>query len=98
MNMRILSAAVLLTLLSIPAFSGKEKKIVNDDTIYNDVRRKLADDPDVKGGALEVEVHNGAVTIKGKVETDHQRTKAERDAKKIKGVTSVTNQITLSNR
>ena len=39
------------------------------------VRRKLADDQVVKGGAMEVEVKDGVVTLRGKVETDNRRTR-----------------------
>jgi osmotically-inducible protein OsmY len=67
----------------------------NDDRIYDEVRRRLANDVDVKGGALEVTVKNGAVTIAGKVHTQKAREKAERITKKVKGVTTVTNQLTL---
>ena len=67
----------------------------NDDRIYDEVRRRLANDVDVKGGALEVTVKNGAVTIAGKVHTPKAREKAERITKRVKGVTTVTNQLTL---
>jgi osmotically-inducible protein OsmY len=99
--MRILSVLTIFTLLAVAFHASPllaEKKVISDDLLYDEVRRKLANDPDVKGGALDVEVHSGAVTLKGKVETERQRTKAERLAKKVKGVTSVTNQITLANK
>ena len=70
--MRILSAflAIVLFAIAIPSAQAFGKKAVTDDTIYDQVRRKLADDPDVKGGGLEVEVHSGAVTLKGKVQSE----------------------------
>ena len=49
------------------------EKHFSDDQIYDLVRRKLADDVVVKGGALEVEVKNGVVTLKGKVEYPKQK-------------------------
>ena len=67
----------------------------NDDRIYDEVRRRLANDVDVKGGALEVTVKNGAVTLAGKVHTPKARDKAERIVKRVKGVTVVANQLTL---
>jgi osmotically-inducible protein OsmY len=66
-----------------------------DDKIYDDLRRKLANDPDVKGAGLDVIVKAGAVTLRGKVHDERAREKAEKIAKKEKGVTSVTNELKL---
>lgn len=41
-----------------------------DDRISDQVRMKLATDPDVKGGALDVTVKDGVVVIKGRVDSD----------------------------
>ena len=43
-----------------------------------------------------MDVHDGVVILKGKVRTDKMRSKAEKVAKKVKGVASVTNQIAVS--
>jgi osmotically-inducible protein OsmY len=67
----------------------------NDDRIYDDVRRRLADDVDVKGAAIEVTIAKGAVTLKGRVHDEKAREKATRIAKKVKGVTTVDNQLKL---
>jgi osmotically-inducible protein OsmY len=66
-----------------------------DDRIYDDVRRKLADDADVRGGGLQVTVKSGVVTLEGRVRDDAARQKAPRIAKKVKGVTSVENKLKL---
>jgi osmotically-inducible protein OsmY len=70
----------------------------SDDSIYDHVKRKLANDPDVKGGALDIEVKEGVVTLRGKVETERQKQKAERLAKKVSGVKKVVNEIQLSTK
>jgi osmotically-inducible protein OsmY len=57
---------------------------------------KLAGDQDVRGGAIEVEVHNGMVTLKGKVDTERRKERAEKLTKKVKGVTGVENQIVIT--
>jgi osmotically-inducible protein OsmY len=57
---------------------------------------KLAGDQDVRGGAIEVEVHNGVVTLKGKVDTEKRKERAEKLTKKVKGVTGVENQIVIT--
>ena len=85
---------VLLFLLgSVVAFAQ-----VSDDTIYDAVRRKLANDPDVKGGAFEVDVRAGVVTIKGVVEKEQFKQKAERLTKKVKGVKGVDNKLVVKPR
>jgi hyperosmotically inducible periplasmic protein len=70
-------------------------KPVTDDFISDTVRQKLAADSVVKGGAIEVEVKNGVVTLKGKVQEPRQRDKADRIAKKVNGVKSVVNEIKI---
>jgi osmotically-inducible protein OsmY len=70
-------------------------KHAEDDRIYDEVRRKLANDVDVKGAGFEVVVKNGVVTLSGKVHTERGKEKAEKIAKKIKGVTSVQNNLTV---
>jgi osmotically-inducible protein OsmY len=67
----------------------------DDDRIYDAVRRKLADDPDVKGAGFEVTVKKGAVTLQGRVHDEKAREKAARIAKKVKGVTGVDNKLKL---
>ncbi|HEV2199228.1 MAG TPA: BON domain-containing protein [Bryobacteraceae bacterium] len=71
------------------------QRVVTDDRIYDEVRRRLADDPDIKGAAFEVTVKNGAVTLKGTVVDALAREKATKVVKKIKGVTMVDNQLKL---
>ena len=72
------------------AFSQKQ---LTDDAIYDQVKRRLANDPDVKGGALQIEVKERVVTLRGKLETEKQRQKAEKLARKIGGVKQVINEI-----
>ena len=91
--MRLISVLLMLVLI-VPMFvlaQGTPK----DDQIYDAVRRKLADDADVKGAGFEVTVKNGAVTLLGRVHDAGARDKAARLAKKVKGVTSVDNKLKL---
>ena len=73
-------------------------KPITDDALYNNVRIKLADDPVVKGGGLQVDVKQGVVTLSGTVELEIQREKAVKVAKKVKGVKEVINHIELQNK
>jgi osmotically-inducible protein OsmY len=71
------------------------QKHVSDDQLYDLVRRKLADDQIVKGGAMEVDVKEGVVTLRGKVETNEQKARAEKLARKVGGVKQVTNELVV---
>jgi osmotically-inducible protein OsmY len=77
----------------VPICAGGQKTASTDDRISDQVRMKLATDPDVKGGALDVTVADGVVTIKGRVDTDKGKSKATKLAKKVKGVKSVDNEL-----
>jgi osmotically-inducible protein OsmY len=85
---KLILAAVLL----VPAYADEKK----DDEIYDKVRLRLAGDPEVKGGGLEVEVKDGVVTIRGIVRTDKAKAKADKLALKVKGVSRVVNELRVS--
>lgn len=85
-------------LLAICVFAGAclaKQEAVNDDSIYNQVKIKLAGDQVVKGGGLTIDVKEGVVTIGGAVEELKQKERAEKLAKKVKGVKQVINNITI---
>lgn len=77
-------------LLILPATAQKQ---TDDARIYDMVKMRLANDPDIKGGNLEVDVKAGVVTVKGRVDKEKARAKVDRVAKKVKGVSSVVNQV-----
>jgi 5S rRNA maturation endonuclease (ribonuclease M5) len=91
----LLSLALSITFAGTQAIAQRHKP-VTDDTIADQVRLKLVADPDVKGAALDVTVKVGVVTLLGRVPTERARSKAEKLAKKIKGVKSVSNQLVVS--
>jgi osmotically-inducible protein OsmY len=98
---RILSL-ILAVFLMVPALFAQPPaptpapvKHTDDDRIYDEVRRKLANDLDVKGAGIDVAVKNGAVTLSGKVHTERGKEKADKLTKKIKGVSSVQNNLVV---
>src|ERR1039457_1213254 len=93
---KICGALVVLLLLAGVCLAAD--KPITDDALYNQVRIKLADDPVVKGGGLQVDVKQGVVTLTGTVELEVQKDKATKVAKKVKGVKQVVNNIELKNR
>jgi osmotically-inducible protein OsmY len=82
--------AILLLLATVCLAADKP---VTDDWIYDQVVIKLANDKDVRGGGLKIDVKQGVVTLNGDVEQQSQKSKAEKIAKKIKGVKQVVNNI-----
>ena len=88
----VLPFVLFLTLVTTVLAASKP---VTDDFISDTIRTKLAADQIVKGGAIEVIVKDGAVTLKGSVEEPAQRNKAEKIAKKVNGVKSVANEIQI---
>jgi hyperosmotically inducible protein len=96
MMMRLLALLLVLVLIAMPVFA--DKKPVSDDRIYDQVLLKLAGDREVGGAGITVEIHNGAVTLKGKVQHERQKSKAEHLTKKVKGVTSVNNQLIVGEK
>jgi osmotically-inducible protein OsmY len=90
---RVVLPFVLFLTLVMTALAAS--KPVTDDFISDTIRTKLAADQIVKGGAIEVIVKDGAVTLKGSVEEPAQKNKAEKIAKKVNGVKSVANEIQI---
>jgi osmotically-inducible protein OsmY len=91
--MKAVALALLLLLPGITFAAAQQSS--TDDQIYDLVRRRLAGDPDVKGGALDITVQNGVVTLKGNVRTEKAKKKAEKLVKKIKGVKGLDNQLVV---
>jgi hyperosmotically inducible periplasmic protein len=91
----LLLALCLVIGCMVGAF-GQKSTAKPDDLIYDQVRLKLASNAEVKGGAIDVEVKDGVVTLHGKVRTDRAKHKAETVAAKVKGVKKVINDLTVN--
>lgn len=65
----------------------------DDDAIYDRVRQRLYNDPDVKGYNIDIQVKNGVVTLAGTVTSEKVRNKAERLTRKVSGVKQVINKL-----
>ena len=89
--------ALLVMLVFFAAFVFAEKPH-GDGEIHDQVMIRLAGDQDVKGTGITVEVKEGVVTLTGRVESDKVRNKAEKLTKKVRGVKSVVNQLTVGPR
>lgn len=66
-----------------------------EDRIYDEVRRVLALDHEVRGAGFTVEVKGTVVTLIGRVRSEKAKEKATKLVKKVKGVSAVTNLLKL---
>jgi hyperosmotically inducible periplasmic protein len=95
--LKLTLALIAVLFLQTVAFA-KDPKVMTDDTITDQVRIKLAGDPVVKGGGLDVKVEKGVATLSGSVELPKQKEKAAAVARKVKGVKQVVNNIEIKAR
>jgi hyperosmotically inducible periplasmic protein len=92
--MRALLAFVILILsLVLPSMAADP---LTDEALYDQVRIKIARDREVGGGKIEVKVTNGVVELTGTVKQDKLKERAEKLARKVKGVKSVENKLRVA--
>ena len=91
---RVLLACFLLSAICL----AKDPPVVNDDTISDQVRISLVSDKVVGVLPFEVSVKQGVVTLSGTADQASQRSRAEKLAKKVRGVKSVVNKITIKTK
>jgi len=84
----IMSALVILLI-------GCERRSVNDTTITNTVKSKLAADPETSALRINIDSSNGVVTLSGSVPTAAEKAEAERTARSTQGVRQVVNNLTV---
>lgn len=94
MSRRRFIPVLLFSVLVARPLAGQQK--VSDDEIYDKVRLRLASDRDVRGMAIEVDVKDGVVTLRGRVDKEKARRRAEKLARKVKGVVQVINELRVA--
>jgi hyperosmotically inducible periplasmic protein len=88
--------ALSMALIMLAAACLAAEKAATDDVIYDQVRIKLSGDPVAKGGAFNVDVKQGVVTLTGVAETEQQKERAGKLTKKVNGVKQVVNNLTVA--
>src|SRR5450631_2996842 len=91
-------AAFLALFLLLAVCPAKDPPPITDDTISDAVRVKLAGDQLVGVLNFQVTVKQGVVTLGGSVEQKSLKNRAEKVAKKVKGVKQVVNNIEIKPR
>ena len=89
----------LLLLLLIPPVAlvstATSQPAVTDPLLHDQVETKIAEAALPGGGAIVVDVKDGVVTLTGNLPTQKEKTQAAKIAKKVHGVKSVVNNITV---
>lgn len=70
--------------------------VPDDSTIQAAVDKKMSNDPQLSALGVTATVANGKVTLIGMVHSQAEKSQVERAVKAVKGVTSVDNQISVS--
>lgn len=84
-----------LLILSALACLAAEKEVLTDDLLYDRVIRKLANDRDLKTNTIEVIVKERVVTLRGVMDNEKLRLRAERVVQKVDGVKKVVNELRI---
>ena len=95
MNANRVAAAFLLLAVAAMVAVAAEKPPVDDNVIYDRVIRRLANDRDLKTTAIEVTVKDRVVTLRGLIESEKLRQRAERVVQKVDGVKKVINELRI---
>jgi hyperosmotically inducible periplasmic protein len=73
----------------------KSDQPVTDSYITTKVKAELAKDSTTKARHIHVTTKDGVVMLKGNVNSDAEKQKAEQDASGVKGVSHVENDLTV---
>jgi hyperosmotically inducible periplasmic protein len=101
MTGRKLLIATAATLLGCTAaYAGdstmKSDQPVSDSVITTKVKAELAKDKSTKATDINVDTKNGIVTLQGAVASEAERAKAELNARTVKGVVEVENNLRVA--
>jgi hypothetical protein len=90
--MRKLTLLCLLTLFSLSIACSRK---TSDETIAQDVEKRVAADPQAQDAQVAVESKEGKVTLKGKAKSPATRQRVEQIAKEEPGVSAIDDQVAV---
>ena len=90
--MRHIKCLCFLTILSLSIACSRKP---SDETIAQDIDKKVAAEPEVQPAQVQVDAKAGKVTLKGKAKSEAARQAVEKIAMKEFGVTSVDDQVVV---
>ncbi|HYX22559.1 MAG TPA: BON domain-containing protein [Thermoanaerobaculia bacterium] len=94
----VLLALVLALALNACSTTRTVGEQVDDATITAKVKAKLAADGDINPFNIDVDTHEGVVTLLGRVKKAESRARAERLARETSGVKRVTNLVKVGDK
>jgi len=96
----IATSVACVALMSSGAFAGEMKsdQPVTDTVITTKVKAELAKDKATKATDIKVETKDGVVNLNGAVGSLAEKEKAEVDARAVKGVVAVTNNLRVASK
>ncbi len=91
------TAVALITVTGCAVTRGQETTgaYIDDAAITTSVKARFVDDKTVDASAISVETLNGTVLLSGFAKSSEEKSKAGEIAMKVKGVTSVKNQVAV---
>jgi hyperosmotically inducible protein len=75
--------------------AGPASQPASDGSLSTAVRSRFGADPALKALKIVVDTHDGIVTLRGQVNTVAERNAAQAQARAVKGVKGVNNQLTV---
>lgn len=78
-----------------PASRPPASQATADSAISTSVRSRLAANASLRGLKLTVDTHDGVVTLRGQVNNVEQRNAAQLEARAVKGVKAVKNELSV---
>lgn len=96
----IATSVACLALATGGAYAGdvKSDQPVTDTVITTKVKAELAKDKATKATDIKVETKDGIVNLNGAVGSLAEKEKAEADARSVKGVVAVTNNLRVASK
>jgi hyperosmotically inducible periplasmic protein len=96
----IATSVACLALAGAGAYAneGNSDQPVTDTVITTKVKAELAKDKATKATDIKVETKNGIVNLNGAVASLAEKEKAEADARAVKGVVAVTNNLRVASK
>ena len=91
------AALMLGTLVGCAGTGEKVGTALDDTAITTKVKSALAADREVSATSVHVKTINGTVNLTGEVKSREEKRKAEEIARKVTGVQSVSNGLTVGN-
>jgi osmotically-inducible protein OsmY len=96
MNSYIARGLALMTVIFLIFGAACTEKRVDDAVLTATIKTRMTADGRISPTRVNVDTLNGEVTLKGEVPTQEEKDAAEEVARKVEGVTNVSNQITVN--